>query len=190
MNKMTAMVLASVLASPATMARISLAESGKGKSGSVVARGAATSTKTELEAEMKDTVNKAKAEVEFEKRVKNGVTKSKLSAEAEIVVPSGVDPATVLATVEVEINGLQCEIGNPPVLRSKTKNGVTVSTLQFQGSLLQEGTDPATDPITDKGLDCGAITTFPAFAVGDTVKVTIGGVAATEVILNGVLKLD
>ena len=47
-----------------------------------------------------------------------------------------------------------------------------------------------TDPLTDKGLVCAGITAFPTFAFGDTVKVTIAGVAVTDVILNGALKLD
>lgn len=187
--KVTAIVLASVLASPVMMAKISMAASGKGKGGAVTAAFSGGGTKTELEAEMRDRARGAKGEVEFEQKIRSGITKSKLKAEAEIVVPAGTDPMTLTPTVDVDVNGLLCEITNPPILRSKTKNGVTTQKFHFEGSLKQQGVDPLTDPITDNGLDCGGITTFPTFAVGNPVTVTIGGVDA-DVVLNGTLQLD
>ena len=205
-KKVTAMVLASVLASPVMMAKISMAASGKGKSGPVTAAAVGTSTKTELEFEGKSCVpvsitplaaasvgrlacapgdGKAAAEFEFEQKTKDGSTKTKLSAEVELFFPLG---ATMPGISDIDIiitpaggSSIACNFIDPqPIPTIVTlKNGTMVQKVEYHGSVSQTG---GATPV-EKGLHCDSV---PAsLAAGDGVEFDIG-----TVVVSGNLQPD
>ena len=201
-KKVTAMVLASVLASPIMMAKISMADGGglefeKGFCLPAPAPGTrcpATSTK-------------GAAEVEYLQRLRNGFTRTKLSAEVEFKVPAvsgapGTLPTDADITIEPIIppvapatfptfgTPIMCTFVNPPTVKDILSKAIPPATpvllatkVAFHGSLSQS-TDPAA-VLPPNTLDCG-VAPIPTLLKGS--KVTVGVNGADVVI--GTLKLD
>jgi hypothetical protein len=165
-KKVTAMVLASVMAAPFAMVGSSFA-AGSHQQGGVRAAADSTSTKIELEAEMRfrATGINAEAQVEWEQGMRNGVTRTKLSAEVEVVVVGTTTPT--LGQPQLFLSGGEiCDFVNPPILTTFLRNGLTFQLVEFRGSALSIG-----GVVTPKGLNCSAVPTIaPA-----TVDVTVSG---------------
>ena len=185
----TAMALASVMAAPFAMVGNSFAAGGHQQRG---ARSAAdtTSTKTELEAEMRfrATDIKAEAEVEWEQGLRNGVLRTKFSGEVEILL---LNPATppVAAGIDagITLTGGSCTfLGDPVVMGPVVVGTQTFYRVAFRGSVAQSGANP----IVVRGLDCGGV--IPAVALGDSASVNVTGLPAgtTTPILTGTFALD
>jgi hypothetical protein len=168
-KKVTAMVLASVMAAPFAMVGSSFAAGGH-QQGGVRAAADSNSTKIELEAEMRfrATGINAEAEVEWEQGVRNGVTRTKLSAEVEVVVAGTTPPA--LGQPQFILNGGEtCDFVNPPILTAFLRNGLTFQLAEFRGSAVSIG-----GVVTPKGLNCSAVPTIAP----TTVDVTVSGTPA------------
>lgn len=192
-KKLTAVALAAVLASPAMMAQVSGAASGKGKAGRSLSSSGSSSTSTSVEYEYErkfvvpaavgsTLTGRGEVEVELEKKTKTSSTgvvtnTTKLEAEIEALIPGTaiIDPTMIDANIQV--GTVQCTFSAlartavVPVL----KNGVAYTKVVIEGSSVV--VSPATTA-TDKGLDCaGDITTL----IGtETVTVTnIVGLGAT-----------
>jgi hypothetical protein len=173
-GKTTAILLATVLASPLGMAKVAKASG--------------------LEAEMRfrDSTTRAEAEVEVGQRTKNGATTSKLELEFEISQllpttgtaspPSGVD-------FTLNVGGVTCKMSSmtDPVIKTIVKGTQTFQRVSFHGSFAQVTPPPAT-PLPDKGLDCsGDPGTLKAT---DTVDLTVTGLQPDVVFPQRTLKLD
>ena len=159
-KKITAAVLASVLASPLALARV------------------AKASELEAETRFRDLVTntRGEAEVEFGQRTRNGVTTSKLSLEFEISQPGTIAPIAGNVDFALQVGaGVTCHMSSTtdPVVKTIVYNGQTFQKVIFNGSFAQSTPPPAT---LIKGLDCGAsdITTLLA---GDTVNITVTGLA-------------
>lgn len=162
-KKVTAIVLASALASPVALAKISVAAGG-GRGPRAAAALASTSIK--LEAEKKDRTLGAEGEAEYGERTRNGITQKKLSAEVEVILDNAAAAALVASDAKVEINGTTCKFTKAPSVEPLLTDP-TKSEVEFHGSVSQSGTDP----IVMKGLDCGA--TIPTVAAGQTAIFTV-----------------
>lgn len=201
-KKVTAMVLASVLASPLMMAKIGMADGGglefeKGFCLPVPAPGTrcpATSTRGE-------------AEVEYSQRLRNGFTRTNLSAEVEMTVPAvggvqGTLPTDADVTIEPLIppvapatlptfgTPIMCTFVNPLTVKDIFSTVIPpavpvllATKVAFHGSLSQS-TDP-TAVLPPNTLDCG-VALIPTLLKGS--KVTVG-VNGADVVM-GTLKLD
>ena len=195
-KKVTAMVLASVLASPVMMAKISMAGGLEFEKGFCLPppapgiRCPATATKGE-------------AEVEYSQKTKGTppVTKTKLSAEVEFKVPPvGGVRGTLPADPDITIDPINspvttpptfgaaiiCNFVNPPtvmdIFNTATPPVLLATKVEYEGSLF-ESTDP-TAVLPANTLDCGTAA-LPVLLKGSRVTVTIGAVDVT-----GFLKLD
>jgi hypothetical protein len=198
-KKVTAMVLASVLASPMMMAKISMADGGglefeKGFCLPAVPAGVrcpATNTKGE-------------AEVEYSQRLNNGFIRSKLSGEVELKVPAvngaqgilptdadvriePIIPPVAPATLPTFGTPIMCTFVNPPVVKDVFNTAVppvlVATKVAFFGSLLQSTDPSAVLPLPT--LDCG-LGALPTLLKGS--KVTVGVDGAD--VVTGTLKLD
>ena len=188
-KKVTAMVLASVMAAPFAMVGKSFAAGGHQQRGIRTAADT-ISTKTELEAEMRfrATDIRAEAEVDWEQGTRNGVLRTKLGAEVEILL---VNPATppvgTLIDAGITLTGGSCTFLNDPVVMGPFVFGAqTFYRVVFYGSVAQSGATP----IVARGLDCGGV--IPSVAAGDSASVNVTGLPAgtTTPILTGSFALD
>lgn len=188
-KKVTAMVLASAMAVPFAMVGSSFAAGGHQQRG-VRTAADTTSTKTELEAEMRFRAAdiKAEAEVEWEQGMRDGVLRTKLGGEVEILLVNPAAPP-VAASIDAGIilTGGSCTFLNDPVVMGPVVVGTqTFYRVVFHGSVSQSGATP----IVPRGLDCGG--TIPAVALGDSATVNVTGLPAgtTTPILTGTFALD
>ncbi len=208
-KKVTAIVLASVLASPLMMAKISMA-SGGGNSlefekGFCITGGgiagspgvAASGGKSKCAA----TDTKGEAEVEYSQKTNTlGVTKTKLSAEVELNVPAGgtvpasadfditpIVPPLVPGGLPTFLSPITCLFVNPPTTKQvfdKATGLTLISTkVEFNGSL---SIPPS---LTGDTLICSGDVSTPPLLKGSLVDVFVPADALPPV-ASGKLKND
>ena len=210
-KKVTAVVLASVLASPMMMARISMAGGDKGslefEKGFCIAAAPVALSGGKLKCLATDT--RGEAEVEYSQRTKNGITKTKLSAEVELKVPAvngatGTLPTDAAITITPLLTPagpggipaatfgtpITCTFVNPPTVKDVLSKAIPPASpvllatkVEFEGRLSQSSDTgvAATSTLTRDG----DVSTPPLLA-GSQVTVFVDGAA----VVTGTLKLD
>lgn len=183
-KKTTAMVLALALASPLTMAQISMAASGKSKAGAALSGVTGTTTVVEYEYERRFTVpaaqvggltGRGEVEVELEKKTKTPTVgaptaATKLKAEIEALLPGTtvIDPALIDANIQVGPVACTFSALAKTAVVPILKNGVAYQKVAIEGAAVVVTPLPGT--LTDKGLECtGDIAQLTG---GETVTVT------------------
>ena len=181
--KTTAIVLATVLASPLFLTKVSIADGRRGPSNSGAPK--APATKISFEAEMKNRLIGAEGEAEYTKRTKGADTQEKFAAEFEIVKPNSLNIDETTIGLEIHVNGmLACTFKTPGTLETELKHGQTIQKVEFRASI-QKNTVGGLETVKEVG-DCGKL--LPAVQVGDTAEVFLNGTQTP--ILAGTLDID
>ena len=189
-KKMTAIVFATVLASPLAIAKISMADGGRGKTRTALAT-SGTSTSFESEYERRFVVpavqvggatGRGEVEVEFVKRTRTdttGVTTTttKLEAEIEALIPGSAPIDPLLIDADITVGGVMCTFS---ALAKTAVVPVLINNVAFQKVAI-EGSAVVVSPATtatDKGLTCTGDITIRLGTELVTVK-NITGLGAT-----------
>lgn len=173
MNKrVTAMVMATMLASPLMMAQIGMAASGKGKMGTALST-STSSQRVRLEAGLKATgVTGVEAEAKYEKRTDSaGTIREKFEAEFE--APLTFDPAiTDASTFTLMVGGATCTLVFDEI-ETELIGGVAVDVREFK-VVVEQRTPAGGTPVllAPKYGDCGGV--FPMIVEGGSASLTVG----------------
>ena len=171
--KTTAIVLATVLTSPWSLANVSMAAGGnRGPLNLTLPPAPATKTSFEVEAEMKDRLTGAAVETEYTKRTRGTDTQEKFTAEFEIIKPNNLSIDENTTGLEIHVNGvLACTFKTPGILEIESRHSQTVQKVEFRASI-QKNTVGGVETVKEVG-DCGKL--LPAVQVGDTAEVFLDG---------------
>lgn len=177
-------MLAAVLASPVTLAGISMAD---GKRGPTVLTAPPVSlTRTYLEAEARDRLTGSEMDAEYAKKTIGTDTVERFGAEFEIIDPNSlsVDENTVL---EIHVNGaLACTFKTPGILETETRRGQTVQKIEFRAGI-QHTNIGGVDTIKEVG-DCGKL--VPVANDGDKAEIVINSNGSLTPVLTGTFRAD